>query len=92
MPFMETFVSSTKFQLLVSNMGTCATNTLIYLNFIVEVLWRFDLDRVVGAGKVCRERHSPALTVMASMNCSLQLFVPTTSARLVFLISLSTVL
>lgn len=34
----------------------------------------------------------PALTVMASMNWSLQEFVPTTSARLVFLISLSTVL
>ena len=34
---------------------------------------------------------SPALTVMASMNWSLQLLVPTRRARLVFLISLSTV-
>lgn len=33
----------------------------------------------------------PALTVMASMNWSLQLLVPTSRARLVFLISLSTV-
>lgn len=35
---------------------------------------------------------SPALTVMASMNWSLQECVPTTKARFVFLISLSTVL
>lgn len=35
---------------------------------------------------------SPALTVTALTNCSLQLLLPTTSARLVFLISLSTVL
>lgn len=41
---------------------------------------------------ICREKHSPALTVIASINCSLQLFVPTTRARFVFLISLSTVL
>lgn len=34
---------------------------------------------------------SPALTVMASMNWSLQLLVPTSRARLVFFISLSTV-
>lgn len=33
----------------------------------------------------------PALTVMASMNWSLQLLVPTSRARLVFFISLSTV-
>lgn len=35
---------------------------------------------------------SPALTVTALTNCSLQLLLPTTRARLVFLISLSTVL
>lgn len=34
----------------------------------------------------------PELTVMASTNCSLQLFVPISTARLVFLMSLSTVL
>lgn len=34
----------------------------------------------------------PELTVMASINCSLQLLVPITSARLVFFRSLSTVL
>lgn len=34
----------------------------------------------------------PELTVMASTNCSLQLFVPITRARLVFFRSLSTVL
>lgn len=34
----------------------------------------------------------PELTVMASTNCSLQLLVPITSARLVFFSSLSTVL
>ena len=37
-------------------------------------------------------RDSPALTVTALTNCSLQLLLPTTSARFVFLISLSTVL
>lgn len=37
-------------------------------------------------------RDSPALTVTALTNCSLQLLLPTTRARLVFLISLSTVL
>lgn len=36
--------------------------------------------------------RSPALTVTALTNCSLQLLLPTTSARLVFLINLSTVL
>ena len=36
--------------------------------------------------------NSPALTVTALTNCSLQLLLPTTRARLVFLISLSTVL
>lgn len=35
---------------------------------------------------------SPALTVTALTNCSLQLLLPTTRARFVFLISLSTVL
>lgn len=35
---------------------------------------------------------SPALTVTASTNCSLQECVPITSAKLVFLMSLSTVL
>lgn len=37
-------------------------------------------------------RNSPALTVTALTNCSLQLLLPTTRARFVFLISLSTVL
>lgn len=37
------------------------------------------------------ETLSPALTVMASMNWSLQVWVPTTKAIFVFLISLSTV-
>lgn len=37
-------------------------------------------------------RDSPALTVTALTNCSLQLLLPTTRARFVFLISLSTVL
>lgn len=37
-------------------------------------------------------RVLPALTVTALTNCSLQLLLPTTKARFVFLISLSTVL
>lgn len=41
---------------------------------------------------LCSRACLPALTVMASINWSLQEFVPTTRARLVFLISLSTVL
>lgn len=74
-----------------------ATNMLISLNFdTYDVLpvaeqanlvwdWLFHLTEY-------RTRHSPALTVIASMNCSLQLLVPTTRARFVFLMSLSTVL
>lgn len=41
---------------------------------------------------VCSACELPALTVTALTNCSLQLLLPTTRARFVFLINLSTVL
>lgn len=49
--------------------------------------WRVEGDEW-GRGR----GRLPELTVMASWNCSLQLLVPTTSARLVFFRILSTAL
>lgn len=56
--------------------------------FVFTALTKFILLEV---WQWSRLTDSPALTVMASMNWSLQLLVPTSRARLVFLISLSTV-
>lgn len=58
--------------------------------------WWSPHDRCLFTPGTCGHTHmhtrSPALTVTASTNCSLQECVPITSAKLVFLMSLSTVL
>lgn len=61
----------------------------------IQIIW-LNINQLCGPQAsiwacMSTKRHWPALTVTALTNCSLQLLLPTTSARLVFFISLSTV-
>lgn len=69
-----------------------AGNALIHIHICPSVSMMNDNAHVHNVKGEQTGSSIPALTVTALTNCSLQLLLPTTRARLVFLMSLSTVL